>query len=204
MNCQDAYPLMHEYLDGALDDDGKQLLNRHLTACSSCRNRFERLERTEAYLCMIAAETSPQVSGDFTERVMAALPAPGRMSRVMRWMRRHPAASVAALFALVMMSSFLSLWKEEDQLVLKGADLDGVVVEGNTVIVPAGTTIRGDLLVENGTLQVDGNVEGNLTVVDGSLYLASTARIAGQVTRVDQTIESFWFRIKQFFSGFTR
>jgi len=204
MDCREAYPLMHEYLDGTLDDNGKRTLGRHLSGCPSCRDRLESLERTEAYLCMVALEPGAHLSDGFTERVMAALPEPGRMARFKRWMRRHPAASVAAVFALLMMGSFLSLWEGSEYMVLKGTDLDEVVIEGNTVIVPEGATVHGDLLVENGSIKVDGKVEGNLIVVDGNLQLASTASIAGQVTRIDQTIEGIWFRIKQFFSGFAR
>lgn len=204
MNCREAYPLIHEYLDGMLDDNGKQALKQHLADCSSCRSRFEELERTEADLYRSAAEFGQDISDNFTANVMAALPAPDRTARFKRWVRRHPAASVAIVFILVMLGSFLSLWEEEKQLVLKGADLDGLVIEGNTVIVPAGTTISGDLLVENGQLQVEGNVEGNLTVINGNLNLASTASIAGQINWIDQAIEGFWFRIKQFLSGFSR
>jgi anti-sigma factor RsiW len=201
MNCRDMVPLIHAHLDRTLDQAEQGLLQQHLIECQACNTLLDRYEQTEAFIQYMP---EPVVSEDLTERIMKALPKQERSVRFKGWVKRHPAVSVAVVFMMVMMSSFLSLWDTEQNLVLKGADLDDIVIEGNTVIIPAGRTVDGDLFVENGQLQVDGVVQGNLTIVDGSVHMASTASIAGQVTSVNQTIDYFWFKVKEFFSGFNR
>lgn len=201
MDCREASLGMHEYLDGTLAGNPLKELKEHIDGCSGCRERFNRLEQTEA---LIRIMPEPDVPRGLAEKIMMALPKPGRRTLIKRWIKRHPAVSVAAIFIMVMMSSFLSLWDKGGSLVVKGADLEDVVIQGDVVTVPQGSTIDGDLTVENGKLHVDGTINGNLIVVDSSYYLASTASIAGQVTDIHQTIDYFWFRVKEFLSGFSR
>jgi hypothetical protein len=56
------------------------------------------------------------------------------------------------------------------------------------------------LTVENGKTQIYGDVQGNLTVIDGSLYQASTAHISGQVKSIDQAMDWIWYKITNMFS----
>jgi len=109
---------------------------------------------------------------------------------------------VATFFLLVMSWSLATLWEKDATLAVRGADLEDVVIEGDLVLIPEGAVVDGDLIVENGRLQVEGEIRGNVTVIDGSLNLASTARIAGQVTSINEAIDYFWFRIKSFLAGF--
>ena len=201
MECKEASLYMHEYLDGTLTGKLLTELKKHVLECQECRRQLDGLEQTEAFLRVVPA---PAVPDRFTERIMQALPKESKSNRFKRWIKRHPAASVAVVFLMVMMSSFLSLWDKESSLIVKGSDLEDVVIQGDTVIVPQGRTVNGDLTVENGTLQVDGAVRGNLIVIDGNVNLASTAAIAGQVTSINENIDYFWFRVKEFFSGFSR
>jgi anti-sigma factor RsiW len=201
MRCEEASHWMHEYLDGTLTGSSLTQLKDHITECAECQQRLERLEETEVFVQMLPAPAEP--SG-LANRVMHALPRPSRRTAFKRWVKLHPAASVAVVFLLVMMSSFLSLWDKESNLVVKGADLEDVIIQGDRVIIPQGSIIDGDITIENGKLQVEGIITGNLTIIDGSYYLASTASIAGNVTDINQTIDYFWFRVKEFFSGFVR
>ncbi|MFD0677246.1 MULTISPECIES: zf-HC2 domain-containing protein [unclassified Paenibacillus] len=192
MECKEALPLIHEYLDGGLRGTEALSLKEHLLICPTCRERLTQLERVEA---MIQAWPKQQVSPGLTERVMQSLP-PVKSSRPWwRWVRRHPAASVAAVFVLVMMGSFMSLWNEDSELLVKGTDLQSVVIQGDTVLVPVGKTVAGNLMVENGKLQVDGDIKGNIVVIDGSVNLASTAHISGQVTQIDEAFGWLWFKM---------
>lgn len=200
MNCREARPLIHDYLDGALEGSTQQL-QQHLQACVACREELERLERTDAFIRHMPAL---DVSAGFTDRVMKAVPKPSPMTRLGRWVKLHPAASVAVVFIMVMLSSFFSLWDREHTLVVKGNDLEDIIIEGNVVIVPEGRTVDGNLTVENGELHVFGEVVGNLVVVDGKAFVASTASIGGEETYITQRIDYFWFKVKQFFSGFSR
>ena len=71
---------------------------------------------------------------------------------------------------VVMLFSALNFWNQNNEMVVKGNNLDQIVIQGNTVIVPEGKSIAGDLTIENGTAQVYGDVNGNLTVIDGQLF----------------------------------
>ncbi|MFD2610815.1 anti-sigma factor [Paenibacillus gansuensis] len=202
MDCRQAISLIHEYLDGDLDAPGTAELNRHLAECGDCSKHFQELERTTALMSLVTPEKAPD---DLTARIMGALPAAPRkpQRRWTQWVRKHPAISAAAVFLVVMASSFASLWNQESELIVKGTDLSQVVIQGDTVIVPEGHTVAGNLTVENGQTQVYGDVEGDLTVIDGSMNLASTAHIAGHITQVNQALDWIWYKIGTTFNSIT-
>lgn len=195
MECTKAISLMHEYLDDELQSADMILLKEHMLGCSSCRNHFKWLERTEA---TIGAMAVPAVPDGLTERIMQSLPRKRKQSTWVNWVKRHPAATAAALFFVVMMGSFMTMWNQSSELVVKGSDLDQLVIQGNTVIVPAGTKI-GNLTVENGKTQVYGEVVGDLTVIDGTLFQASTAHISGHVNKINQAVDWLWYKIGELF-----
>jgi len=198
MNCREALPLIHEYLDGDLELERSEALQAHMRGCGDCTALFAEYERTEA---LVRVLERPEAPPGLAASIMAALP-PARTNRSWaRWMRRHPAATAAAAFLVVMVSSFLSLWNQGSQLVVRGDDLEGIVIEDGKVIVPADATMRGDLVVENGTVQVDGELEGDLIVIDGNVALASTAHISGRVNKVDRALDYIWFKLGEWFGG---
>ncbi|WP_308636553.1 anti-sigma factor family protein [Paenibacillus silvisoli] len=198
MNCNVAVMLMHDYLDDDLPHDDVAELKLHIDGCESCRARLEQLERTEALthkLMDSPIAMTPQQSAQLTDRIMSSLPVKRRRTGFASWIRRHPAVSVAAVFALVMFSSFLAMWQQDSDLTVRGADLAEVVIEGDTVTVPEGAHVQGDLTVENGKANVLGEVEGDVTVISGSLYQASTAHISGEVKQIDQALDWFWYKV---------
>lgn len=206
MNCNVAIVSMHDYLDGELTREDAAKLKAHMIACPECRARFEKLERTEALIHNAleirggAAETGE--SALRTQRIMSALPLKQRKSMGWtRWLRNHPAIAVAAVFAFVMLASFITMWEQDDQLTVRGNDLTQLVIDGDTVTVPEGVHVKGDLTVENGKANVLGDVEGNVTVIEGSLYQASTAHISGQVKTIDQALDWFWYKVTHSFSS---
>ncbi|MFB6367644.1 zf-HC2 domain-containing protein [Paenibacillus elgii] len=194
MNCEEALPLLHEYLDGSLEGREAAVLKEHLLVCPDCRKRLQQFEKVEA---LIHAWPPQKVPEGLTERIMQALPPVKRQNPWYRWIRKHPAASVAAVFFLVMLSTFVSSWNDDRELLVKGNDLQSVVIKGDTVYVPAGSKVAGDLTVENGKLQVDGDIAGNITVIDGSVQLASTAHISGHIQQIDQAFSWLWYKMNQ-------
>jgi cytoskeletal protein CcmA (bactofilin family) len=103
-----------------------------------------------------------------------------------------------------MLSSSLSLWNQDTEMVIKGASLEQVVITGNTVYLPAGHTINGNLMVKRGKIQIDGNVKGNLVVIDGSYNLASTAHISGKIKQIDQALDWLWFEVNEYVGLFAK
>lgn len=197
MDCKEALPLMHEYLDGGLKGKDTITLKEHLLACPACKERLKQFEKVEA---LIQAWPKQEVPHGLTERIMQALPREKRKNPWWQWVRRHPAASVAAVFVLVMMSSFISLWNEDTELLVKGSDLQSVIIEGDTVYVPEGKTVAGNLTVENGKLKVDGDIKGNIVIIDGSVVMASTAHISGQITEIDEAFGWLWYKVNDWAS----
>ncbi|TYP67377.1 zf-HC2 domain-containing protein [Paenibacillus methanolicus] len=204
MNCNVAIVWMHDYLDGELPRDDMAALKTHLIACPSCRSRFEQLQQTEAMAFGMVGSGMDAVldekqSALLTERIMSQLPAKraGKPNAFAAWIRKHPAVTVAAVFAFVMLGSFTTMWEQNTQLSVSGTDLAQVVIEGNTVTIPEGARVKGDLTIENGKANVLGDVDGNVTVIDGQLYQASTAHIAGQTKEIDQALDWFWYKVTQ-------
>lgn len=99
----------------------------------------------------------------------------------------------AALFMILMSASLLSGYN--DRSAFSVTEHPGMIVEGDRVTVPAGQTVKGDIVVTNGDLVIDGKVEGDVTVINGK-YMASTANVTGQIEEIDDTFEWLWYTIK--------
>ena len=199
MECKLAVSMMHDYLDDDLPDQQKRELKEHLTSCPNCRLKFKELEQTDMLMFSLM-HNSPAASDELAHRIMNSLPIAKKNSRFISWIRSHPGLTAASLFFVVMLLSSVTFWNQDKQLIVKGSDLDQVVIKGDTVIVPSGKIIAGDLTVENGKTQVYGDVNGNVTVIDGSLYQASTAHISGQVKSIDQAVSWLWYKVTNMFS----
>jgi anti-sigma factor RsiW len=201
MDCKDALPLMHEYLDRDLNGLDASQLKEHLLQCPECRSLFKELERTDTLVRSLAPTIVPN---NLSERIMASLPPVKRRNAWTQWVRRHPAVSVAAVFLAVMFGSFMSMWNQGHELMVKGNDLQNVIIQGDPVIVPKAQTVDGNLVVQSGKLKVEGDVTGNLVVIDGTLNLASTAHISGQVTQVNEAVSWIWYKINDVIASFAQ
>lgn len=202
MNCNEAHPWMHEHLDGDLKGTPLIELKKHLLSCTECSLRYKKMQHTEA---MVRSLPHLAAAPDLTDRIMASLPKqPKRRNSVLQWIKRHPAVSVASMFLFIMLSASLSVWNQDTEMVVKGASLEQVVIKGNTVYLPAGHTIEGNLMVKRGKIQIDGNVKGNLVVIDGTYNLASTAHISGKIRQVDQVIDWLWFEANEYVGLFAK
>ncbi|WP_139990774.1 zf-HC2 domain-containing protein [Paenibacillus paridis] len=212
MNCNVAIVWMHDYLDGELPREDIVTLKSHLLSCPACRSRFEQLQKTDAAAFQTlealkpAADYDLKASEQLTQRIMQQLPKKrsNQRNRIVRFIYRYPGVTAAAVFVLVMLGSFFTMWEEDTKLIVAGEDLQQVIIEGNTVIVPEGAHLTGNLTVENGTAEVKGEVDGNVTVIDGTLNLASTGHIAGQSRTIDQALDWFWYKVTQTFGGNAR
>ena len=118
---------------------------------------------------------------------------------IQKWLRRHPIIVAAAVFFLFMSAALLGSYPNDDQFsVTKQPNL---IVDGETVIVPAGEVVKGDIVVKNGTIVIEGEVDGNVTVINGD-YMASTRVVTGQIEEVDEAFEWLWYEMKQMFNSF--
>ena len=127
MNCKEALPLIHEYLDGDLQGSDSQRLKEHLISCQACHALFRQLEKTDAMVRMLPPV---RVSDTLTAQIMSGLPPVKKRNSWMDFIRKHPAVSVAVVFATVMFGSFMSMWNDDTNLMVKGSNLQDVVIKG--------------------------------------------------------------------------
>ena len=183
---------MHDYLDGAITKDDEQLLNDHLHTCVSCQNLMDDLEAAVQFIQEAEPIHAPE---GFVNDVMGQLPKQKSQANVQKWLRKHPLLSAAALFLMLMSATFFSNYGNDQQFSF--TNNPNLIVEGETVIVPEGEVIQGDLLVKNGELRIEGEVDGNVTVVKGSKYMASTGVVTGTVEEIDEAFDWLWYKIKE-------
>lgn len=182
---------MHEYLDGDITKQHETALREHLKQCPSCKAHMNELMHVVAFIKSAAVVSAPS---QFVANVMSGLPIKSRpLKGVQRFLRRHPILIAAVVFCILISAALFSVFNQSGQFSVTKAP--GLIVEGETVTVPKGETIQTDLVVENGNLIVDGNVDGNVTVVNGQ-YMASTANVTGHVEEIDEAFEWLWFRVK--------
>jgi len=211
MNCKVAIEVIHQYLDGELENNQYQQLQHHLQQCESCMKTYDQLERTDAMSRFALQSPMPVIQrseadvNHLRHSILAQLPKKQTnrsKARFVRWLYRYPGLTAAAVFLIVMIISLSASWDQDAQLIISGSqqDLQHVVINGNTVIVPEGVELSGDLVVENGIVEVKGAVSGNVTVIDGQMVLASTGHIAGQSKVIDQALDWFWYKVTSSFS----
>lgn len=182
---------MHAFLDGEITPEEEVVLKEHLDSCEECRVTMEELERTVTMFENIGAIQAPP---GFVNGVTSRLPQRKVQKGPKKWLRQHPIMAAAALFLILMSASFFSSFENEQQFSF--TKQPNLVVEGETVVVPAGETVQGDLVVKNGDLRIEGEVDGDVTVIRGTKYMASTAVITGSSEEINEAFDWLWYKIK--------
>ncbi|GKV65393.1 MULTISPECIES: zf-HC2 domain-containing protein [unclassified Sporosarcina] len=182
---------MHALLDGEITNEEEKILTEHISTCDECRNMMEELEQT---VNLFSSVETVQAPSGFVSGVTARLPQQNVKKGPKKWLRQHPMMAAAALFLILMSASFFSSFENEQQFSF--TKQPNVVVEGETVVVPAGETVKGDLVVKNGDLRIEGEVDGNVTVIRGSKFMASTAVITGSSEEINEVFDWLWYKIK--------
>lgn len=203
---------VQQYLeDGILPEESDEL--RQLLEDEALYEAYLQYERIDAEL---KALPRPKLSGDFTARVMAAIPEakssppatpvvrledrprPRRKthSKQMTWFRKHPGLVAALLFFSLMSSATLGLWNGSTET-MTYTKVPGIVVTANEVVVPKDVIVERDITVQGGDLRIEGTVNGNATAVHGRAYLASAGEVTGELEQIDRIFEWIWYSIKQ-------
>lgn len=185
--------LMNHHLDGDTSPSEEQQLKEYLESCDDCREQYQALSKTIAFIQSVSHIQAPS---NFVQKTMERLPKEKQQAGVQRWLRRHPMLAAAALFCVLMSTALFTNFNDDQQFSF--TKQPNLVVEGQTVIVPEGQTVVGDLTVRNGNLRVEGELEGNVTIVNGQ-YMASSGVITGEIEEIDQAFEWLWYTIKNGF-----
>jgi len=182
---------MHNYLDGELTANEEQVLKEHLQQCPDCMRHFQELKKTDAYIKSGSLLSAPH---DFTKTVMDQLPKEHFQAGLKRWIKLHPFLVAASVFIILMGGTIFSTWNDDQEFSFtKNPHL---IVKEHTVIVPKGEVIKGNLVVKNGDIRVDGKVEGNVTVINGKKYMASAGNVTGNVEEINEIYDWLWFEMK--------
>ncbi|CEG25299.1 anti-sigma factor family protein [Bacillus sp. B-jedd] len=193
MNCpEEIIVYMHEYFDDDLEPENERVLREHLGKCKDCQALFQEMNKTVALIQSTANVHAPE---NFTASVLAKLPKEKKKISFQRWMKRHPMVTAAAVFIVLMTGSLFTAWDSDRDFSTTNADQ--VVIDHETVIVPAGKVVKGDLVVKNGDIKIEGEVQGNVTVINGEQYLASAGHVTGKIEKVDKAFDWIWYQIKK-------
>ncbi|HAQ06328.1 MAG TPA: anti-sigma factor [Bacillus bacterium] len=193
MKCpEQVIEYMHEFLDNEISPEHEKALRDHLHSCTDCQVYFRELKKAVA---LVQSTSHIQAPDDFTSKVMGRLPKETKKTKIQHWFRSHPFLTAASLFLALMTGSIFTTWNQEHQFsVSKQPNLQ---VENGTVIVPEGEVVKGDVVVRNGKLKIEGEVQGNVTVINGEKYLASAGNVTGEITEVNEVFEWIWYHIKK-------
>lgn len=190
-------------IDKALDREITELeqkeLDQHLKTCESCREHYYALRE----ILTDMKEASPIVApSHFTQNVMNSLPAERKRKMPAQWIKRYPVLTAAAVFMILMFGSVMANWTQGNELsVISGSDNVQIKPSTHTVIVPKGETVKGDLVVENGDVRVEGKVDGDVVVIKGEKYMASAGQITGDSQEIHEVVGWVWYKLKTFFTG---
>jgi anti-sigma factor RsiW len=200
MNCEKKHSsYMHKWIDQSIEPLEKIELLEHIKVCSDCNEKFEELKNADR---MLLGHHLIKAPSGFTSKVMDRLPREKSSSKMRRWFKHHPLLTAAVVFLILMSGSIFSEWGSNKgnpiSVTASGAQVK-IDEESNKVIVPAGETVKGDLVVRNGDVEIAGMVEGNVTVINGKHYLASAGHIAGESEEIHQVTEWAWYRLKEGF-----
>ncbi|MYL34953.1 anti-sigma factor [Pontibacillus yanchengensis] len=192
MKCStEAVALMHKYLDDELTKDEEKTLRNHLHKCEECQRHFHELKRT---IAMVQSTNQVQAPQGFSENVMKNLPSEKKSYSYKRWFKAHPMITAAAIFFILMFGSVFSMWNQDQHLsVSKQKD---IIIQDNTVIVPEGKIVEGDLVVKNGNLRIDGKVNGDVVLINGDNLKASAGEVTGELSQVNQVFDWIWYKMK--------
>nr|WP_110926525.1 anti-sigma factor [Bacillus massiliglaciei] len=188
---EDFIEYMHDYLDDDISEEHRMLLKDHLLGCEGCREYFHEMKKAVALVQSTSHVKAPE---GFTANVLAKLPKENKKAGARRWFKNHPLMTAAAVFLLLMTGSVFSTYNQEDHFSV--SKQPNLVVEGETVIVPEHETVKGDVVVRNGDIRIEGKVEGDVTVINGHEYTASAGSVTGNIKEIDQAFEWMWFKIK--------
>jgi anti-sigma factor RsiW len=200
MHCEASTydELMNKILDSEATQEEEEIFFDHLSECPSCKEEYDLLVDR---LKELRIQSNIKAPVGFTASVMSMLPKESGKIKWKRWMQRHPALTAAAIFMFFMAASILTTYNQEDLAVVKGQGKLEIKNAERLVIVPAGETIKGDLVVENADVHIEGRVEGDVIVIKGQQYMASAGEVTGHSQEIEQVVEWVWYKLKSLFTS---
>jgi anti-sigma factor RsiW len=198
MDCRTASTLIHDLLDDDLSPELKVELHKHMEQCPACKEKHAQFHKTLACLTYCPEVAEPE---DFCQRIMRSLPKVRLLKRLFTLLKLYPGRSLASFCGMLFLSSWIISWDVEEKLVVKIPDQDSVLISGDHVIVPYGTIIHGNMFAQNAVIDVAGEIEGDLIVMNGMYRVAPTAVIHGEVHEIDHAYQRWMLQMDSWISS---
>jgi len=190
--------LIHRYLDEEMTILEKKQFQHHLTSCKDCEDDLLELKKTVAIIQSVSHFKAPM---NFTENVLNQLPKQPKGQKWKLLIRKHPFMITAAAFFLVFLMSLSSTFGDNNKEIVVQGEGEFIVDEARgVVVIPEGQIITGNLLVHNGDVEIVGEVEGDITVINGEHLMASADQVSGDINEINQVMHWLWYQTKSFFS----
>lgn len=154
-------------------------LQYHLEGCKDCRSYLNDSLQLEETLRNLPSLSAPE---NFTSDLLAKLPKQRRKTVPSEYLSPRIRALGATAALAVLLGSPLYMLVESPRPTVKSTDLNAqfYIVE-NTVFLPEGAVVRGDITVYNAKLLLAGRVEGTILLMSSDLTTESTGCITGTV-----------------------
>ncbi|UJW56178.1 anti-sigma factor [Bacillus sp. A116_S68] len=190
--------LIHQYLDEDMTLLEKKQFEQHIMTCEDCEQDLKELRKT---IALVQSGSHFEAPANFTENVMKQLPKQSKTYKWKHWVRKHPFILAAATFFLLFVISLSATFSDDNKEIVVQGD-GGFIVdqERGVVIIPEGENIEGDLIIRNGDIEIEGEVTGNITIINGEHLLASADQVTGEIKEINQAMEWLWYQTKSFFS----
>ncbi|MBW1999985.1 MAG: zf-HC2 domain-containing protein, partial [Deltaproteobacteria bacterium] len=130
MECEVIRQYLSEYVDGALDEETRTLVDKHLSSCRGCREELEALKSLVNELGSMESVDPPE---DFLDQLHARMDRPSWPSRIIRKLftpmrTKIPLELAGAVAVLILVFSIVNL-HQQGQLKV-GGPVDRLKQEG--------------------------------------------------------------------------
>lgn len=193
--CLPLEPLFDKYLDRDITVEEYRLLRTHLGQCAQCSEDWHALERSVRQLeCLDGLK----VSDSFMPKLMTRLPEKSVKRFPVQW-RRWTVGAVAAglLIAAVGLGSMSDGYTA--MMTVPGPGGSRTMEAHEVTILPSDTVLQGNLTVVNGDVYVAGKVEGGISAVGGKVNRAGAMEVKKLTVA-----QRFWQYCQRVARGFAR